>query len=151
MSIRVAQNINASPERIWQVITDIDNAAQNIEHIQKVEVLERPVNGVVGLKWRETRKMFGKEADEVMTIDQAEPNRFYQTRAENHGAVYQSRMEITPLEKGCELAMSFESQPVTIVARLMSLMTFLFAGSVKKMIAQDLADIKKVAEASEAA
>ena len=65
-------------------------------------------NGLVGLKWTETRLMFGKQATETMWITDAEENDYYQTRAESHGSIYISRLEIKDSGDGTELTMSFE-------------------------------------------
>ncbi len=142
-------NIAATPERVWQVITDIEHCDQTISGIQAVEVLEKPETGLVGLKWKESRIMFGKEATETMWITEAEENAYYQTRAENHGAVYISRMSIKPDGDGSHLQMSFRGEPQTLVARILSVLTgWMMVGSMKKLINQDLEDIKARAEGS---
>src|SRR5687768_2543408 len=92
MKVHAQVHIRAPKEAVWKTITDIKNAPNRISGIQKVEVLEQPPSGVVGLKWRETRTMFGKSATEVMWITKAVENSYYETRAESHGAIYHSRM-----------------------------------------------------------
>ena len=87
MIVEVQVTINGSKEAILAVITNIENASETISGIEKVEVLERPENGLVGLKWRETRTLFGKTATEEMWITDAAENEFYQTRAESHGFI----------------------------------------------------------------
>ena len=62
MNLSVSEHINAPRERIWNVITDFDTWSDTISGIIAVEVIDKPESGVVGLKWRETRMMFGKEA-----------------------------------------------------------------------------------------
>ena len=63
-----------------------------ISGIEKIEVLEKPSHGLVGLKWEETRIMFGKTAIEIMWITEAEDNSHYQTRAEHRNVVYISKL-----------------------------------------------------------
>ena len=98
----------------------IEGAADAIRGIEKVEVLERPDTGLVGLKWRETRTLFGKTATEVMWITDAVESEFYQTRAESHGSVYVSRLSIAEGESGVTLTMGFEGTPQTAAAKLTS-------------------------------
>jgi hypothetical protein len=43
-------------------MTDIENASKIISGIDKIEVVEKPTHGLVGLRWRETRMLFGKPA-----------------------------------------------------------------------------------------
>jgi len=62
MNVEVKVTINATRTAIWNAITNIENAAQFIIGIEKIEVVEKPANGLVGLKWRETRIYFGKPA-----------------------------------------------------------------------------------------
>lgn len=71
MRIEEHIQIAASRERVWRVIADIDGAAERIRGIESIQVLERPASGLVGLKWRETRTLFGKTASEVMWIIEA--------------------------------------------------------------------------------
>ncbi|MCF7807807.1 MAG: SRPBCC family protein [Candidatus Marinimicrobia bacterium] len=147
MKVKADVLINASAEAIWQVITDIDQAAERISAIEKVEVLERPVPGLLGLKWRETRTMFGKEATEVMWVTEAEDNVYYQTRAESHGAIYISSMRIETAGDASRLVMEFDGEPQRMGARIMAALTgFIFKGATVKAIQQDLEDIKQFIE-----
>ena len=117
--------------------------------IENVEILEHPKDSLVGLKWIETRTMFGKTATETMWVTEAEENHYYQTRAENHGAIYISRLEITEENGQNFLSMSFDGQAQSFGARIMSVIFgFLMKGATKKMIQQDLEDIKKVVEST---
>src|SRR5262249_33006097 len=62
MLVEVQVTINASKEAVWAAITNIENASETISGIEKIEVVEEPANGLVGLRWRETRMLFGKPA-----------------------------------------------------------------------------------------
>ena len=149
MKLEVSTEIAATPAEIWQVITDIDGAEARISGIKSVEVLERPDTGLIGLKWRETREMFGREATETMWITEAEENKSYRTEAHNHGAIYRSGFDIEPLGEGrTRLTMVFAGEAQTLMAKIMSaLMTPFFKGATRKMVEQDLSDIKRAAEA----
>jgi len=147
MEFKTDIQINAGKEKVWSVISNIENATDNIEAIQSIEVLEQPTNGMVGLKWKETRTMFGKEATEIMWITEASENEYYQTRAESHGAIYISKLWIEENEKGSRLNMSFNGTPVTFGAKFMSaVMGWMFKNATVKALKKDLEDIKKVAE-----
>ena len=96
MQLKLEIEIAAAPKKVWKVLADIDGAVGRISGIEKIEVLERPKKkqDLVGLKWRETRLMWGKEAVETMWITDAVENQFYRTRAESHGAVYVSGFDL---------------------------------------------------------
>lgn len=146
MSIAVSETIRAPRARVWEIITDIENAAETISAITELTVLERPNQGLLGLKWTETRVMFGKDAQETMWISAAEDQQWYETTAENHGAIYKSRLEIRDADEGVELSMRFDATPTNFKSRIMCGMFSLFQGSAKKALQQDLKDIKARAE-----
>ena len=62
MIVEVQVTINGSRAAIWAAITDIENASKTMSGIENIEVVEKPANGLVGLRWRETRMLFGKPA-----------------------------------------------------------------------------------------
>src|SRR4051812_46828588 len=147
MIVEAQVTINGSKAAIWAAITNIENASETISGIEKIEILEKPANGLVGLKWRETRMLFGKPAAADKWITDAVENEFYQTRAEDGGFVFLSTMRISESTGGMTLSSSHDSRPQTFVARLMSVpMRLLFKGVAKKALLQDLNDIKAAVE-----
>jgi hypothetical protein len=149
MLVEVQVTINGSRTAIWAAITDIENAPETISGIEKVEVLEKPANGLVGLKWRETRMLFGKPATADKWITDVAENEFYKTRAESDGFVFLSTMSISEGGGGLTLASAHDSRPQSIGAKIMSVpMGLLFKGVAKKALLQDLNDIKSAVERS---
>ena len=146
MFVEMKVTINGSRAAVWAAITDIENASKIISGIDKIEVLEKPASGLVGLRWRETRMLFGKPATAEKWITDAAPNEFYKTRAEDGGFVFLTTMRISESSGGITLASSHETRPQGIVARLQSIPLFLFKGVIKKAILQDLNDIKTAVE-----
>jgi hypothetical protein len=148
MDVATSVLIHAPRALVWQRITDIEHAAQSIRAIESVEILERPASGLVGLKWKETRTLFGKAATEVMWITEAVPPEFYKTRAESHGAIYLAALELAESAGGTELTMRFSCEPVTRSAKLMWILVgWMFLGATRKACAKDLSDIKAAVEA----
>jgi len=146
MLVETQVTINGSKAAIWAAITNIENAAEIISGIEHIEVVEKPANGLVGLKWRETRMLFGKPATVEKWITDAAENEFYKTRAEDNGFVFVSTMRLSESSGGMTLTSSHETKPQGIVARLQSLPMFLFKGVVKKALVQDLNDYKSTVE-----
>ena len=146
MIVETQVTINGSKAAIWAAITNIENASEIISGIEKIEVLEKPAYGLVGLRWRETRLLFGKPATAEKWITDAAENEFYKTRAEDNGFVFLSTMSISESSGGITLTTSHETRPQGIVARLQSIPMFLFKGVIKKAILQDLNDIKSAVE-----
>src|SRR5215467_8527485 len=118
MLVEAQVTINGSKEAVWAAITDIENASKTISGIEKIEVLEKPANGLVGLRWRETRMLFGKPATAEKWVTDAALNKFYRTRAEDNGFVFLSTMSISESSGGISLTSSHETKPQGILARL---------------------------------
>ncbi|MGE0885973.1 MAG: SRPBCC family protein [Blastocatellales bacterium] len=147
MFVEAQVTINGSRAAIWDAITDIENASEIISGIENIEVLEKPANGLVGLRWRETRMLFGKPATAEKWITDAAENEFYKTRAEDNGFVFLTTISISESSGGITLTSSHDSLPQNIVARLMSIpMALFFKGVAKKAVLQDLHDIKSRVE-----
>src|SRR5215475_9345196 len=120
MIVEAQVPINGSKAAIWAAITNIENAADIISGIEDIEVLEKPANGLVGLRWRETRMYFGKPASVVKWITDAAENESYKTRAESDGFVFVTTMRISAGDGGITLTSSHDAQPQGIGARLRS-------------------------------
>lgn len=149
MQLCVSTNINSSPDNVWQAITDFEHCENWIDGILNLTILEQPENGLVGFKWQETRKMFGKEATEIMWITGCVHGESYTTRAENCGAIYVSKLTVIPEGKTTKLTMEFSGTSESWLVNLMSkLMGFFMTKSMIKMLEDDLADIKAHVESN---
>lgn len=143
MNVTVKTTISKPSNTVWPVITDITNAQTVISGIKSIRILDQPENTLIGLRWKETRELFGKEASEIMWITAAEENSYYCTRAESHGSIYETRLSLSQQGSETELCMSFESTAVSWPARILStLMKPMIKNSLRKTMARDLEDIK---------
>jgi len=143
MNVTVFTEIDGSIKDVWRVITDIENCQNVISGIKKISILNKPEKGLVGLKWEETREMFGKEAMETMWITESTKNEHYSTRAESHGAVYITTVSLKENAGLTLLTMSFSGEPQSLMAKVLSFMMSPFInGSIRKALAVDLQDIK---------
>src|SRR5262245_28873720 len=103
MIVEAQVTISGSKEAVWAAITNIENAAEFIRGIKKIEVLEKPAGGLVRLKWRETRILFGDSASVDKWITEAATNEYYKTRAEDGGFVFLSTMRLSQGSGGVTL------------------------------------------------
>jgi len=146
-SMTVGVDVEAPAGRVFPILCDLEGAPERIEGIKKIEVLTDGPFGV-GTRWRETRVMFGKEATEVMEVVAMEPGRSYTVTAGSCGTRYETVMACEPRgADGCRVEFRFGWTPVSLGAKLMSPLGFLMKGMLRKCIADDLADIKRGAEA----
>lgn len=147
MKLTIDIEIKAPKEKVWKVITDIENSVNTISGIDKIEILNKPKDTVVGLKWKETRTIFGKSATETMWITEATENNYYKTRAESNGAIYQTILKLSEKENTTFLTMEFSTEAITVRGKIMA---FIFGRmlnkTMKKLIKKDLIDIKTTVE-----
>lgn len=152
MGVVCTETIEASAARVWDLVSDIDGSADRISAISSIEVLHRPENGsMLGLKWRETRVMFGRQTVETMCISAIEPGKWYETHAQSCGSAYTSRISVAHLADAAsttsQISFSFVGHPLTWWARILSVIfTPVMTLSIRGAIAQDLKDIKTAAE-----
>lgn len=141
------QDSVAKPEDVWNVLTDLDNAATTISAIHKIERLDEGSGFGIGTSWRETRTMFGKTATEDMTVTELDTGRSYTTKAESHGARYRSTHRVEAIEGGSRITMAFGAEPTSTIAKVFALtIGRLFDSATRKAIVKDLKDIAAAAE-----
>lgn len=142
----LSELIDAPARRVFELAADIPRAAERIDGISKVEMLtEGPIG--VGTRWRETRSGMGTEE---LTITDFDPPRGYSVGAESCGCRFESQFLFSPSESGEHTLVELITrwQPVSWYARLMSPLSLLMSGMMKKAMAKDLADLKRAAEES---
>lgn len=144
----LSKEIAAAPDAVWSIVSDIPNAASVISGIKEIEIHESATGpDIVGTKWKETREWMGQDAVETMWITDARAPAFYETRAESHGCIYQSRLELEQATAGTRLTMQFRCQPMTLGAKVLWVLTgWMAKRSIRKIIDQDLEDIKAATE-----
>ncbi|KAA0918629.1 SRPBCC family protein [Dietzia sp. ANT_WB102] len=149
MHLDLSLHVAASPDDVWAVLTDIPEAHRTLSGVQAVEILT-PGPYQPGLRWRETRKMFGMKATEDMMVLTSEPPHSTTIVAENGGTEYKTVFTITPdADGGSTLRMQFgaETTHAPAVSRVvMALFGRLAEKATRKTMEQDLADIATEAE-----
>ena len=145
MRIDVETLIDAPMLTAFATAFDVGAWPNFIAGIEKIEVLTPGPLGV-GSRFRETRRMFGRQAIEEMTIDEiVTPERFVLT-AFSHGTAYRAVHQLAEVDGITRLLLMFEGEPKTLAARAMFPIGRLFLGSVKRQLADDLAAVKAEAE-----
>lgn len=146
MIVEAHITVNATTAAVWAAATDIARFAELISGVEKIEVIEKPATGLVGLKWKETRILFGKEATVEKWITEAKENEYYTTRAEQDGFVFITTNRVSGSDGNVTLTGIHETQPHGFTAKLKALPMVFFRGVIRKAILQDLNDIKAAVE-----
>jgi carbon monoxide dehydrogenase subunit G len=147
--LTVSQEVDAAPEAVWALITDLDNFEPTISAIEKVERLDGGDGFGVGTRWRETRTMFGRTATEEMEVTSIDHGRSYTTEADSHGTHYRTTMSVAPVGADrTRLSTAFGAEPHGFMAKVLAATAGrLFERSTRKALEQDLAEIAAAARA----
>lgn len=147
-AVVVSETIAAPPERVWQVITDLEAAPRTIPSISAVEPLTEGPYGV-GTRWRETRTMMGRTETHELQVIEAVPQHRTVVTALTDGVEYTTTMQLSPDGAGTRLTITFGAdQPEAgLVQRLlwtvMGPVGMLFT---RRMLRAELAEIRAAAE-----
>ena len=145
MQVTVECTTRAPAEIAYATHLDVMQWPRFVRGIEKVEMLTQGPPRV-GSRFRETRLMFGRRASEEMTIAELVPAQRQVLTAENHGTRYTATATFTPQEGGTLIRLHFEGAPVSLLARLMSGLAMLMAGTVRKQLQADLDDVAAEAD-----
>jgi uncharacterized membrane protein len=144
-SFDFSMHVEATADRTFDVFTDLEHAEEMLEGVIRLELLtDGPVGA--GTRFRETRKLFGKEASEEMEFTRFEPPSICVVESDSCGAHWTSTYTFTPEGDRTRVDLSIRIDATSMAAKLMSPLTLLFGGSMKKMIQKDLDELKAVAE-----
>ncbi len=147
MIVEAEVRIAGTRAATWAAITDVAHGAEVVRGIERIDMVTTPADGVVGLRWQETRILFEKPATVEKWITEAVPGESYVTRAETPGFTYLTQMRITEQGGGVTLTSAHETRTEGIGPLLMSIpMRLFFKGVIRKAILQDLADYKAAVE-----
>ena len=108
--LTVARVINAPVEKVWDVLTDIPNAARRLSGIDDVQMMTSGPYAV-GTRWRETRTFFGRTATEEMWVRFNDPLRSTVIEASNGGVDYRSTWRLREIgSEKTELVFDFTAK-----------------------------------------
>ncbi len=146
MHITAHRIVHAPVSDVFGVFSDIGAAADRIDGITKIDILSEVRQGL-GTRWRETRIMMGREATEEMEISEFDPPTRYVVTAESRGTRYRSTYDFVERGEDTEVNLVFEGTPVSLGAKALSILGFLFKGQARKAFEADMADLAAVCEA----
>ena len=144
--ITTSKQIAAPVELVFDVLSNIPEAADTVSAITQIEMLSSGDMGV-GTRWKETRVIFGKESTEEMGFTEFERPHRYVVEADSCGCHYRTEFTFQSQPDSTIVTMVLTSKPQTIFAKLMSPLGFFMKGMMVKCLEQDLEDAKQACEA----
>lgn len=149
-SIDLSCDIRAPITEVFAHLTDFENAPEMVGGITEVNMLtEGPLR--VGTRFEETRVMFGREATEQMEVTELDSPRMYTLGAESHGSRYASTFRLSETATGTRVHLDFTATPLTLFAKVMSVLMKPMMKKVLTECSKDLEDIKSFIESRQPA
>ncbi|MGH3516989.1 MAG: SRPBCC family protein [Haloechinothrix sp.] len=148
---QVSKIIEAPQRRVWAALTDLHAMEAVLSNVTKREVLtEGPFR--VGTTWRESRKMFGKEATETMQVTEVHEPVAFSVCADNNGLRYRSTCELVARSSdSTEVTMRFSVDPLASASRWQRLLVVIWgpfgAKAAARQMRTDLDDIARHVQA----
>jgi carbon monoxide dehydrogenase subunit G len=147
-STSLTQHVNARPEKVWAVISDIPGSAATLSGVESIQMVSEGPYGE-GTRWKETRSMMGRRETVEMWVSQADPPRSTTVKALQGGADYTSRFTLAERDGGTDLTLIFGAEVLkpTVLSRVMMALFGRIGMSItRKALAKDLAEIAAKAE-----
>jgi carbon monoxide dehydrogenase subunit G len=146
-SVELERQVAAPVERVWQVFTDLDRAPANLTGVSGIQRQDdRPFGE--GTTWRETRRMYGRDYTETLTVTVCRPPERYVVEADSTGAHYATEFLFTPVDAAItQVRVRFRAEGTNAAARLFDrLLGGMMSASVRKTLRRDLDELAAVAE-----
>jgi uncharacterized protein YndB with AHSA1/START domain len=143
LTCEIKERFPAPPERVFQALVDLEQVGQWMPGFVRMEPLTPGPLGK-GSQFRETRRMFGREASEVFEVTEYDPPRvlaFFVDGRKGSSRVgwYRFRYVLAPSDGGSDLTFSGEFGGTT---GCLAFLGRLMMGPMKKAIAKDLAAMR---------
>jgi uncharacterized membrane protein len=136
-------HIHAPVSRVFGLATDIPNVPSVIPGITRVELLSEPGHTGLGTRWRETRKVMGKEATVVIEITSLEVDKHCVMTCFMQKTRYDTRFDFAAHEAGTQVKMTTTAEAPGFFSKLFAAM---MGGMMKKGLEDDLQALKRAAE-----
>ena len=139
----LTRQIDHPPERVFHALTDLDSTGKWMPGFVGIDKLSAGEFGV-GTEWRETRKLFGKEAAEQFEVTRCDPPthlsiRVDGTKGDSQRGEYLFYYRLEPKGDGTEVTLD---GAVNGLSGLIALVGKLMIGAYKKACTKDLMAIE---------
>ena len=143
ISFSLSINIDAPPGRVYDVATDIQNAGDWMQNLVRIEML---TDGEfrVGTRWREIRKMFGKDAAEEFEVRACEPSQSFTlwvdgSKGSSKRGEYLFVHRLAPADGGTNFELDATISGMGLMGKLFG---WMMKGAFAKAIQKDLEALK---------
>lgn len=134
----VVRSIDAPIERVFDTVAHVENFAKAVPNIVTSEFLSDVTSGV-GTRFRETRRMGGKEATTELEVTEYVENDRVRIVADAGGTIWDTVFAVAPNSDRVQLVLTMDARPYTFISRLVN--PFI-KGFVRKALESDMDAVK---------
>ena len=139
--INLSISIDATPESVFAVVSDVENSPERIEGFEKVDMLtDGPVR--VGTMWRETRRMHNKQSVEQWEMTAFDRPNYFSAYCDSQGYDVEWTMRVAPEGEGSRLTLDMTTKPRSFIGKLLTPVEWLMSAMCKSMVRKDLESTK---------
>jgi uncharacterized protein YndB with AHSA1/START domain len=141
----VSTEIGAPVEKVFELFTDMEHAAEHVSGIRKLDVMSTgPIN--LGTRWCETREVLGRLAEAEMEITAFERNHSYTVTHRKAGVRIDTVFTFEPVSVGTKVSIEFELNSQGLPPGLLLPLEWAIGGKVRHVLSDDLDDLKQSIE-----
>jgi hypothetical protein len=144
-TIAVSTRIDAPLPRVFDRFTDLDHAARHVSSIVAIEPLTDGSFGV-GARWRETRRLLGREDWAEMEVTAFERYRGFTIVHHKAGLRIETAFTFDAADHGTLVAIEFALEGGRMPTALLTPLNWVIAGKVRHVLHADLTDLKAALE-----
>lgn len=147
LRLEIRETIAAPPDRVFAALSDPDSLGKWMKGLVRVEHLDGPPSGK-GKRFRQVRRMFGREAAEVFEITGFDPPRSFDLfvdgrQGSSKKGEFRFHYELLPKGGGTEVVMTGE---ISGMGRFWEFLGKMLGGMMRKALAKELAAFKAFVE-----
>ncbi len=148
LTLDLQETIAAPPATVWAELADVAGWSRWLPNLVQLELLGDGAFGV-GMRFRETRKMFGRDATEIFEVTAAEPSHSFDLHVDGREGSsrrgnYHFSYRLEPVAVGTCLRLDARIEGMGWFFKRIGR---LFAGGFRRALAADLAAFKRHVEA----
>ena len=145
-TVAVSRSINAPLESVFEMFTDVEHAPEHVSGVVNVEMLTVGPVGL-GTRWRESRRVLGRIDSADMEITAFDRYRTYTISHYKAGVRVDAVFTFESDGDRTSVAIEFRLDSGGLPPGLLTPLNWAIAGTVRHVLENDLADLKKLLEA----
>ncbi|MEW6321716.1 MAG: SRPBCC family protein [Acidobacteriota bacterium] len=145
-TLRVETEVRAPIGEVFAVCADIAGAAGRVRNIRRIEILTPGGRSMLGMRWRETRDVLGREVSEELEMTAFEQDQSFTITSARHGTRFDVTFRFAPTAEGTKVTATLDIVPQTFGAILTAPFGVMLLSVLKKNLEEDLRDLKQAIE-----